>query len=101
MLEASADLGATRSQTFRTVILPLALPGVIAGSIFTFSLTLGDYIIPQIIGTFGALHRAGGLPVAGHRREHPAGGRLCRGADRDHAGLSDARQTRKGAFDAL
>lgn len=51
MLEASADLGATRAQTFRTVILPLALPGIIAGSIFTFSLTLGDYIIPQIIGT--------------------------------------------------
>ncbi|MFM7443138.1 MAG: ABC transporter permease [Tabrizicola sp.] len=50
MLEASADLGATQAQTFRTVILPLALPGVIAGSIFTFSLTLGDYIIPQIIG---------------------------------------------------
>ena len=50
MLEASADLGASRGQTFRTVILPLALPGVIAGSIFTFSLTLGDYIIPQIIG---------------------------------------------------
>lgn len=50
MLEASADLGATRMQTFRSVILPLALPGVIAGSIFTFSLTLGDYIIPQIIG---------------------------------------------------
>jgi putative spermidine/putrescine transport system permease protein len=50
MLEASADLGATRAQTFRTVILPLALPGVIAGSIFTFSLTLGDYIIPQIVG---------------------------------------------------
>ena len=50
LLEASADLGATRAQTFRSVILPLALPGVIAGSIFTFSLTLGDYIIPQIIG---------------------------------------------------
>ena len=50
MLEASADLGATRGQTFRTVILPLALPGVIAGSIFTFSLTMGDYIIPQIVG---------------------------------------------------
>lgn len=50
MLEASQDLGATRSQTFRTVILPLALPGVIAGSIFTFSLTMGDYIIPQIVG---------------------------------------------------
>jgi putative spermidine/putrescine transport system permease protein len=51
MLEASADLGATRAQTFRSVILPLAMPGVIAGSIFTFSLTMGDYIIPQIIGT--------------------------------------------------
>ena len=50
MLEAARDLGATRSQTFRTVILPLALPGVIAGSIFTFSLTMGDYIVPQIIG---------------------------------------------------
>lgn len=51
MLEASADLGASRSQTFRTVIFPLALPGIIAGSIFTFSLTMGDYIIPQIVGT--------------------------------------------------
>ena len=51
MLEASADLGASAGQTLRSVILPLALPGVIAGSIFTFSLTLGDYIIPQIVGT--------------------------------------------------
>ena len=51
MLEASADLGATARQTFRTVVLPLAMPGIVAGSIFTFSLTLGDYIIPQIIGT--------------------------------------------------
>lgn len=50
MLEAAADLGATARQTFWTVTLPLALPGIIAGSIFTFSLTLGDYIIPQIIG---------------------------------------------------
>ncbi len=49
-LEASADLGADPRQTFRNVIFPLALPGVIAGSIFTFSLTLGDYIIPQIVG---------------------------------------------------
>ncbi len=51
LLEASSDLGATPKQTFRTVLLPLALPGVVAGSIFTFSLTLGDYIIPQIIGS--------------------------------------------------
>ena len=51
MLEASADLGGSPAQTFRHVLLPLALPGIIAGSIFTFSLTLGDYIIPQIIGS--------------------------------------------------
>ncbi len=49
-LEASADLGAEPRQTFWNVIFPLALPGMIAGSIFTFSLTLGDYIVPQIVG---------------------------------------------------
>ncbi len=49
-LEASGDLGATPAQTLRKVILPLAMPGIAAGSIFSFSLTLGDYIIPQIIG---------------------------------------------------
>lgn len=49
-LEASADLGAHPATTFRRVVLPLAMPGVAAGSIFTFSLTLGDYIIPQVIG---------------------------------------------------
>ena len=51
LVEASSDLGATPAQTFRNVLFPLALPGIVAGSIFTFSLTLGDYIIPQIIGT--------------------------------------------------
>jgi len=50
MIEASADLGAHPGATFRNVILPLAIPGVAAGSIFTFSLTLGDYILPGIIG---------------------------------------------------
>jgi putative spermidine/putrescine transport system permease protein len=49
-IEASADLGAHPGETFRRVILPLAIPGVAAGSIFTFSLTLGDYIIPQLVG---------------------------------------------------
>ena len=51
LIEASADLGAPPGATFRKVIWPLALPGVVAGSIFTFSLTLGDYIIPGIIGS--------------------------------------------------
>jgi putative spermidine/putrescine transport system permease protein len=49
-LEASADLGAKPATTFRKVVWPLAIPGVAAGSIFTFSLTLGDYIIPTVIG---------------------------------------------------
>jgi len=50
LIEASSDLGANASQTFRNVILPLAFPGVVAGSIFTFSLTLGDFIVPQVLG---------------------------------------------------
>jgi putative spermidine/putrescine transport system permease protein len=49
-LEASADLGARGWRTFRSVLLPLALPGVVAGSIFTFALTLGDYITPLLVG---------------------------------------------------
>ena len=50
LLEASSDLGAKPGQTFRNVILPLAFPGVVAGSIFTFSLTLGDFIVPLVLG---------------------------------------------------
>ena len=49
-VEASRDLGAKGWTTFRRVVLPLALPGVVAGSIFTFSLTLGDYITPTLVG---------------------------------------------------
>jgi putative spermidine/putrescine transport system permease protein len=49
-IEASRDLGAHGWMTFRRVVLPLALPGVVAGSIFTFSLTLGDYITPVLVG---------------------------------------------------
>ena len=50
LLDASGDLGAGPRQTFRHVVLPLALPGVVAGSIFTFSLTLGDFIVPSLFG---------------------------------------------------
>jgi len=49
-VEASRDLGAKGWTTFRRIVLPLALPGVVAGSIFTFSLTLGDYITPTLVG---------------------------------------------------
>ncbi|HMA10517.1 MAG TPA: ABC transporter permease, partial [Steroidobacteraceae bacterium] len=53
LVQASADLGARPGQTLRAVILPLVLPGLAAGSIFTFSLTLGDYIIPSVVGAPG------------------------------------------------
>jgi len=49
-LEASQDLGARTWRTTRSVLIPLALPGIVAGSIFTFSLTLGDYITPLLVG---------------------------------------------------
>ncbi|MDK1490195.1 ABC transporter permease [Sinorhizobium sp. 7-81] len=73
LIEASSDLGGTPAQTFRHVLFPLALPGIVAGSIFTFSLTLGDYIIPQIIGSsrlfigqavYAQQGTAGNIPLA-------------------------------------
>ena len=53
LLQAASDLGARPRQVLTTVLLPLAFPGVVAGSIFTFCLTLGDYIIPTLIGPSG------------------------------------------------
>lgn len=53
LIQASEDLGAKPWQTLRYVVFPLAVPGIAAGSIFTFSLTLGDYIIPQLVGPPG------------------------------------------------
>ena len=72
LLEASSDLGAKGFRTFRSVVLPIAFPAVVAGSIFTFSLTLGDYIAPQIVGTrqfignvvYANVGIAGNLPLA-------------------------------------
>jgi putative spermidine/putrescine transport system permease protein len=54
LLEASADLGAHGWRTLRGVLFPLILPGIVAGSIFTFSLTLGDYITPTLVGGAGS-----------------------------------------------
>jgi putative spermidine/putrescine transport system permease protein len=53
-IEASQDLGGRTWRTIRSVLLPLALPGIVAGSIFTFSLTLGDYITPLLVGGTGS-----------------------------------------------
>jgi putative spermidine/putrescine transport system permease protein len=50
LLDASSDLGGRPAHTFRWVTLPLAFPGIVAGSIFTFSLTMGDFIIPSALG---------------------------------------------------
>ena len=73
-IEASRDLGAKGFRTLRSVILPLALPGIVAGSIFTFSLTLGDYITPVLIGgassqfignvVYDSVNGSGNLPFA-------------------------------------
>ncbi len=60
-IEASRDLGAKGFRTLRTVILPLALPGIVAGSIFTFSLTLGDYITPLLVGGGGGTQFIGNV----------------------------------------
>ena len=54
VLESSADLGARGWRSFRLVLLPLILPGIVAGSIFTFSLTLGDFITPTLVGGAGS-----------------------------------------------
>ena len=54
LLQASQDLGCRGGRTFRKVILPLTMPGLVAGSIFTFSLTLGDYITPVLVGGPGS-----------------------------------------------
>jgi putative spermidine/putrescine transport system permease protein len=74
LLEASGDLGARNWRTLRSVVLPLALPGVVAGSIFTFSLTLGDFITPILVGganssfignvIYSNIGTAGNLPFA-------------------------------------
>ncbi len=70
LLSASEDLGAHPGTTFRRVILPLIFPAIVAGSIFTFSLTLGDYIAPQLvsstqfIGTVVFANIANNLPLA-------------------------------------
>jgi len=99
-LEASSDLGARPFTTFRHVLFPLALPGIIAGSIFTFSLTLGDYIIPQIVGSsrrfigqavYSHQGTAGNIPLAAAFTVVPI----------VVMGLYLWMAKRKGAFDAL
>ena len=80
LLEASSDLGAPAGRTFRSVVLPLLLPAIVAGSIFTFSLCLGDYIAVKIVGgktqlfgnvVYDNVGTANNLPFAAARRHLP------------------------------
>jgi putative spermidine/putrescine transport system permease protein len=81
LLEASGDLGGKGFTTFRRVVLPLALPGVVAGSIFTFSLTLGDFLTPVLVGNtqfignviYSDVGTAGNLPAAAAYATVPIG----------------------------
>jgi len=100
LVQAAADLGATPRQTFRHIVVPLALPGLAAGSIFTFALTLGDYIIPSVVGAPGYFigmmvyqqqGTAGNLPLAAAFSIVPI----------VLIGLYLALARRLGAFDAL
>ena len=98
-LEASADLGGRGPMTFRRIVLPLVLPALVAGSIFTFSLTLGDYIIPQLVGNsqfignvvFASQGVAGDIPFAAAFALVPVG----------IMGIYLLGARRLGAFDAL
>jgi len=82
LLEASADLGAGAWRTFRSVVLPLAFPAIVAGSIFTFALSLGDYITVKIVGgstqmaanvIYDNIGVAGNLPFAAAAAFFPVG----------------------------
>ena len=101
LIEASGDLGADPGRTFRHVILPLAAPGLVAGSIFTFSLTLGDYIVPQIVGPSSLILGQAVYAQQGTAGNVPARRGVLRRADRDHGRLPGHRQANGGARCAL
>jgi putative spermidine/putrescine transport system permease protein len=92
LLQASADLGARPRQTFRYVVLPLAIPGIAAGSIFTFSLTLGDLSFRSWWGRRVTLSAIWSIPSRGDR-QYADGGRVYPGADRADCPLSGVRET--------
>jgi spermidine/putrescine transport system permease protein len=74
-LEASRDLGASGFTTFRRVVFPLALPGVVAGSIFVFSLSMGDFVAPKLVG--GSNEILGGVIADKFLQDGPFGAALA------------------------
>ena len=87
LVEASKDLGAGRWATFRQVTLPIALPGLITGSILVFIPMMGEYVIPEILG-YGQVYTIGSALVLRflEARNWPAGCGLRRRPDPHHAG---------------
>ena len=85
LIDASSDLGASDLSTLRMVVAPLVFPGIAAGSIFTFSLSLGDYIAVTIVGGKTQTARQCHLRPTGHRQQSAAGrGAVDHPAGRDH-----------------
>lgn len=95
LLQASADLGARPRQTFRYVVLPLAIPGIAAGSIFTFSLTLhtGRFYRPAAGWSSRIFYRQYGLFPAGGDWQYADGGGIHPGADCSHRTVPGVRET--------
>ncbi len=101
LIEASYDLGAAPGATFRHVLFPLALPGIVAGSIFTFSLTLGRLHHPRHHRLVQGCSSARPSIPSRARLEYSARRRLLRRADRDHGDLSLGRQEKRSLRCAL
>ena len=99
LLEASTDLGAKAGRTFRKVVLPQLWPSIIAGSIFTFALTLGDFYMNRIVGGTTAVHRQRRLPRVQCEPSVRRG--VLDAADRDHDRLPARRRARTGALEEL
>lgn len=74
-LEASRDLGASAWRTFRAVVFPLTVPGLLAGSIFVFSLSMGDFVAPQLVG--GKAQVLGGVVAEQFLKDTPFGASLA------------------------
>ena len=97
LISASEDLGASPFTTFRRVILPLAFPAVVAGSIFTFALTLGDYITPRLVSNDQFI---GNVIFSNIANNLPLAAALALGPDRRDDRLPDGRP-RLGAFEHI
>ena len=99
LLEASSDLGARSVTTFRLVVLPILIPSIVAGSIFTFSLSLGDYIAVDLVG--GKTQMIGSVVYDNFSTNLPVRRRLRHAADRHHGRLPARRPAHRRVREPL